>query len=243
MNRFSTLVLAAALAAGPAVAVDTPAKAPAKVPAKKPAPSADSSLKTDQDKVLYILGAAMGQKMSAFRLTESELGIIRQGMTDSVLNRPLKADIATYGPKIDELAKTRAKAFAADEKKREKPFLDKAATAKGAVKKPSGLIYTELKAGTGAGAKPTDKVKLRYQGSLLDGSVFYSSYNKKDPETIPLEQVFPSCWKEAMQLMKVGGKGRFVCPSDLAYGDAGAAPNIKPGQAIVLEVEFLEVVK
>lgn len=238
MNRFPTLVLAAALAAGPAVAAD----APAKVPARKPAPSADSPLKTDQDKALYSLGAVMGQKMGAFRLTEGELELIRQGMTDSVLNRPLKVDIAVYGPKIDEMAKARAKAFAADEKRREKPFLDKAATAKGAVKKPSGLIYTELKAGSGASPKATDKVKVNYQGALTDGTIFDSSLQRKEPTTVALNQVLP-CWTEGVQLMKVGGKAKLVCPSELGYGDGGAAPKIKPGSALVFEVELLEIVK
>ena len=240
MNRFPTLVLAAALAAGPAVAADAPAQA--KAPAKNLAPRANSSLKTEQDKVLYVLGAAMGQKMAAFRLTESELEIIRQGMTDSVLNRTLKADLATYGPKIDELAKTRAKAFAADEKKREKPFLDKAAAAKGAVKKPSGLIYTELKAGTGPRPKATDKVKVHYQGTLSNGTIFDSSIQRKEPTTIVLSQVIP-CWTEGVQLMKVGGKAKLVCPSNLGYGDAGAAPKINPGAALVFEVELIEIAK
>ncbi len=238
MNRFTTLVLASALAAGSAVAADAPAKAPA----KKAAPSADSSLKTDQEKVLYVLGAMMGQKMGAFRLTESELETIRQGLTDSVLGRPLKVDMATYGPKIDELAKSRAKAYAADVKAKEKPFLDKAAAAKGAVRKPSGLIYTEVKAGTGPAPKATDKVKVHYQGTLTDGSIFDSSIQRKEPTTIALNQVIP-CWSEGVQLMKVGGKAKLVCPSDLAYGDGGAAPKIKPGATLVFEVELLEITK
>ncbi len=242
MNRFSIVVLAAALSAGPAMAAEAPTKAQAKAPVKKSAPSADSSLKTEQDKVLYVLGVVMGQKMASFRLTDSELEIIRQGMTDSVLNRPLKADIATYGPKIDEVAKTRAKAFAADEKKREQPFLDKAAAAKGAVKKPSGLIYTELKAGSGPSPKTTDKVKVHYQGALTDGTIFDSSVQRKEPMTITLNQVI-RCWTEGVPLMKVGGKAKLVCPSDLAYGDGGAAPKIKPGAALIFEIELIEIAK
>ena len=237
MNRFQTLVLAAAMAAGPAVAADAPAKAPA-----KKAPAADSAFKTDQERILYVLGAVMGQKMSSFRLNESELEILRQGMSDSVLGRPLKADVATYGPKIDEFAKGRAKAYAAEEKKREQPYLDKAAAAKGAVKKPSGLIYTELKAGSGASPKATDKVKVHYQGTLSDGSIFDSSIQRKEPMTIPLNQVF-KCWTEGLQLMKVGGKAKLVCPSELAYGEVGAAPKIKPGAALTFEVELLEIAK
>jgi FKBP-type peptidyl-prolyl cis-trans isomerase FkpA/FKBP-type peptidyl-prolyl cis-trans isomerase FklB len=241
MNRFPILALAAALLAGPAVAADAPAKVQAKAPAKA-APAGDSSLKTDQDKTLYVLGAVMGQKMTTFRLTEGELEIIRQGMSDSVLGRPLKADVATYGPKIDELAKTRAKAYAADEKKREQPYLDKAAAAKGAVKKPSGLIFTEVKAGSGAKPTATDKVKVHYTGTLSDGSIFDSSIQRKEPMTIALNQVLP-CWTEGLQLMKVGGKAKIVCPSSIAYGDVGAPPKVKPGATLTFEVELLEITK
>ena len=237
MKRFSTLLLAAALVSGAALAADAPAKAPA-----KKAAAGDSSLKSDQEKTLYVLGAVMGQKMGSFRLSEAELEIIRQGMSDTVLGRPLKADVATYGPKIDELARARSKAFAADEKKREQPYLDKAAAAKGAVKKPSGLIYTELKAGTGPAPKPTDKVKVHYQGTLSDGSIFDSSIQRKEPTMIALNQVLP-CWAEGLQLMKVGGKAKLVCPADLAYGDAGAAPKVKPGASLTFEVELLEITK
>ncbi len=235
MKHFLALPLAALLVSVPLLAVDSPAKKPA-------ASKGDASLKTDQDKILYALGAVMGQKLAAFRLTEAELETIKKGLADSAFHRALKVEMATYGPKIEELAKSRAKAFAAEVKKTQQPFLDRAAAVRGAVRKPSGLVYTELKAGNGPTPKPTDKVKVHYQGTLSDGSIFDSSIQRKEPVTFALNQVIP-CWSEGLQLMKVGGKGKLACPADLAYGDGGNMPKIKPGAALFFDVELLEVVK
>src|SRR5215469_13645512 len=97
-------------------------------------------------------------------------------------------------------------------------FLDKAASEPGAVRTSSGLIYRELSAGTGASPQPTDIVKVHYRGTLIDGTEFDSSYSRNEPAEFPLNRVIP-CWTEGVQKMKVGGKARLVCPSDIAYGD------------------------
>ena len=83
---------------------------------------------------------------------------------------------------------------------------------------------------------------MHYQGTLTDGTVFDSSLQRNEPATFPLNGVIP-CWTEAVQLMKVGGKSRLVCPASLAYGDRGGAAKIKPGSTLVFEVELLEIVK
>jgi FKBP-type peptidyl-prolyl cis-trans isomerase FkpA/FKBP-type peptidyl-prolyl cis-trans isomerase FklB len=149
-------------------------------------------------------------------------------------------ELETWGPKIQELATSRRAAAAAEEKKSADVFLAKAAAEKGAVKKPSGLIVKELKAGTGASPKATDQVKVHYHGTLIDGTVFDSSVQRGQPATFPLNRVIP-CWTEGVQTMKVGGKSRLVCPSSIGYGDAGSGDKIKPGAALVFEVELLEI--
>src|SRR2546426_5185450 len=134
------------------------------------------------------------------------------------------------------------KAAAEANKKAAQPFLEKAAAEKGAKKTASGLVYTELKAGSGDAPKATDTVRLNYTGTLSDGTVFDSSAKHGGPATLPLDGVI-KCWTEGLQLMKVGGKAKLICPSDIAYGDRGQPPKIKGGAALIFEVELLEIAK
>jgi FKBP-type peptidyl-prolyl cis-trans isomerase FkpA len=204
--------------------------------------AAGPELKTDEQKTLYALGLAMSQSLSSLKLTNAELDLVKAGLTDGVLNHQKKVDLETFGPKIQELAKARTAAAAEEEKKSSQAFLEKAAAAKGAVKTDSGLVYTEITPGTGAQPKATDKVKVHYEGKLIDGTVFDSSIQRGQPVTFALNQVIP-CWTEGLQRMKVGGKSKLVCPSNIAYGDHGAPPKIKPGATLVFEVELLGIEK
>ena len=167
---------------------------------------------------------------------------MKAGLTDGALNRERKVELETFGPKIQELARTRAAAAAGDEKKSSQGFLEKAAAEKGAIKTPSGMVYSEITPGTGDQPKATDKVKVHYQGTLIDGTVFDSSVQRGQPVTFALNQVIP-CWTEGVQRMKVGGKSKLICPSNIAYGDHGAPPKIKPGATLVFEIELLEIQK
>ena len=198
--------------------------------------------KTDEQKTLYALGVAASQGLDVFKLTEAELEMVKAGMTDSLLHRPLKAEVQPYAGRIQELQRVRMSVVAAEEQKAGDAFLAKAASEPGATKTPSGFVIKALKPGTGDSPKATDKVKVNYQGALTDGTVFDSSYQRGEPVTFPLNNVI-RCWTEGVQMMKVGGKSRLVCPANLAYGERGAPPRIKPGATLVFEVELLEIVK
>ena len=204
--------------------------------------AADAELKTDDDKTLYALGIALSRNLSIFSLKPNELELVKQGLTDGVLDREKKVDFDAYSGKIQSLAKARSSAAADVEKKAAVDFLEKAAAEKGAKKTASGLIITEIKPGTGDAPKASDRVKVHYHGTLRDGTVFDSSVKRGEPATFPLSGVIP-CWTEGVQLMKVGGKSKLVCPSSIAYGDRGSPPMIKPGAPLVFEVELLEIVK
>jgi FKBP-type peptidyl-prolyl cis-trans isomerase FkpA len=194
----------------------------------------------DDQKTLYALGLAISQSLATFALSESELDFVKSGLTDGALKRTPKADLQAFGPKIQQLQQARASVVAEAEKKAGAAYLAKAAAEKGSIKTESGIVITPMKPGTGATPKPTDTVKVHYHGTLLDGTVFDSSVKRGEPATFPLSQVI-KCWTEGVQQIKVGGKSRLVCPANLAYGDRGSPPAIKPGATLVFEVELLEI--
>jgi len=228
------LVLPLALLAAAPLGAAPPSK-----PAAAPASAGASDLKTEEEKTLYALGLVISGNLATLRLTDHELEIVKIGITDGVHKAP-KVPLETYGPKVNEFAQNRAKAAAEIEKKAGERFAENAAKEKGAVKKPDGLVYKELKAGTGASPKPTDKVKVNYRGTLTDGTEFDSSFKRNQPAEFQLNQVIP-CWTEGVAMMKVGGKARLVCPSAIAYGERQQGPLIKPGSTLVFEVELLDI--
>lgn len=195
----------------------------------------------DEQKTLYALGLAISQSLGAFSLTESELDLVKSGITDGVFKKTPKVELQTFGPKIQQLQQARASVVAEAEKKAGASFLTKAAAESGAKKTESGAILMTIKEGKGASPKATDTVKVHYHGTLTDGTVFDSSVKRGEPATFALNQVI-KCWTEGVQMMKVGGKSKLTCPSSLAYGDKGAPPTIKPGSTLIFEVELLEIV-
>ena len=206
-----------------------------------PIPASAQEPGNEDQKTLYALGLAISQSLGTFTLSEAELDMVKSGMIDGVLKRPPKVDLQTYGPKIQQLQQARMAAVAESEKKAGAAFLTKAASEKGSTKTESGIVITPIKPGSGATPKATDTVKVHYHGTLIDGTVFDSSVKRGEPATFPLNQVI-KCWTEGVQQIKVGGKSRLVCPANLAYGERGSPPTIKPGATLVFEVELLEIV-
>jgi FKBP-type peptidyl-prolyl cis-trans isomerase FkpA len=196
--------------------------------AQAPAPSA----MTEEQKTIYTLGLLVGRNLQAFDLTPAELEIVKAGVAEAVSNPKAEMGGEEMVRKVQELARTRAK-------KKGQEFADKAAAEPGAQKLPSGLVYTPITEGTGATPGPNDIVKAHYHGTLTDGTVFDSSVKRGQPLEFSLNGVIP-CWTEGVQKMKVGGKAKLVCPSDIAYGDGGHPPTIPGGSTLVFEVELLE---
>jgi len=212
------------------------------VSAASAASAASPELKTDDQKTLYAIGLFVSRSLVPFNLTPEELEYVKAGLSDGVGGKEPKVDLQTYSPKVQELQKSRMAAAAAVEKKASQAFLDKAAAEKGATKTASGLIFTSIKPGNGVSPKATDKVKVHYTGRFTDGTVFDSSVDRKEPVTFQLNSVIP-CWTEGVQMMKVGGQAKLICPSSIAYGDKGSPPKIKPGATLVFDVELLDIVK
>ncbi len=201
-----------------------------------------SNPQTEEQKTLFALGLSIGRSISVFDMSPEELEYVKAGISSQVKGEKSPVDLETYGPKLQELARARSTRKAEAEKGKAKQFLETAAKESGAVKTESGLVYKELTAGTGEAPKASDIVKVHYKGTLTDGTEFDSSYKRGEPTQFPLQGVI-KCWTEGVQKMKVGGKAKLTCPSDIAYGDRGAPPNIPGGAALVFEVELLEIVK
>jgi FKBP-type peptidyl-prolyl cis-trans isomerase FkpA/FKBP-type peptidyl-prolyl cis-trans isomerase FklB len=194
---------------------------------------------TEEQKTLYALGLAINQSLNNFNLNESEFEIVKSGITDGFLKRP-KVDLQKFGLKISEMQQARASVIAEAEKKAGAVFLAKFAAEPGAKKTESGALLTTIKEGNGASPKVTDTVKVHYLGTLIDGTVFDSSAKQGESATLHVNEM-SKCWTEGIQQMKVGGKGKLICPSNLAYRDKGLPPLIKPGATLVFEIELLEV--
>jgi FKBP-type peptidyl-prolyl cis-trans isomerase FkpA len=195
----------------------------------------------DDEKTLYALGVAVGQNtVKPLRLSAGEMEFVMQGFNDSATGAKLQVNMDEYQSKVNTLARSHITAAAEQTKKEQAVVTDNAAKEKGAVKTSSGMIYIPEQEGTGASPKPTDKVKVHYEGSLSDGKVFDSSIKRGEPAEFGLNQVIP-CWTEGLQLMKIGGKAKLICPSSIAYGDQGRPPTIPGGATLTFKVELLAI--
>jgi FKBP-type peptidyl-prolyl cis-trans isomerase FkpA len=194
---------------------------------------------TEDQKALYALGADLAKKLSIFNLSADEFDFVKQGMSDAAAGKKLDAEPEAYQQAIGVLFQTRMLAAAQKQKELSKPFLEKAAKEKDAQKTASGLIYQPIKAGTGAQPKSSDVVKVHYTGTFIDGKEFDSSVKRGQPLEFQLGQVIP-CWTEGLTKMKVGGKAKLICPSDIAYGDQGRPPIVPGGSTLIFEVELLD---
>jgi FKBP-type peptidyl-prolyl cis-trans isomerase FkpA len=196
--------------------------------------------KTEDEKTVYALGLMMGRNIGVFNLSPAELELVKAGLSDSVNKKKPLVELETYGPKLDALARTRSTATATAEKGKSKAFVEAAGREPGAIKLPSGMVIRTTKPGTGPSPTAADQVKVHYEGTLTDGTVFDSSIKRKEPATFPLGGVI-KCWTEGLQHMKVGEKAKLTCPSDVAYGDNGRPPTIPGGATLIFDVELLEI--
>src|SRR5271170_466320 len=202
--------------------------APKSAPKSAPAPKAMAPvLSTDEQKTVYALGLQMYRSLGQFDLSPAEVELIKRALGDAAAGKPAE-DISEWGPKFQSFGQARAARVAEKQKVASNAYLAKAAAEPGAIKTESGLIYMDVQPGTGASPNASDSVKVNYRGTLIDGTEFDSSYKRNEPAQFPLSGVI-RCWTEGVQKMKVGGKARLVCPSDIAYGDKGHPPVIPGG--------------
>ncbi|SMO40286.1 FKBP-type peptidyl-prolyl cis-trans isomerase [Fodinibius sediminis] len=209
----------------------------------------DVSLETNIDSVSYSLGYQI-----------ASMSLKRQGMTDinadkfasglksaledkdaAISQSEMQQVVQSYQMKAQQQAQQQQQQEAQENKKKEEEFLAENKNNEGVQVTESGLQYRILEEGSGVSPDSSDEVRVHYEGTLLDGTQFDSSYERGEPVEFPLNQVIPG-WTEGLQLMKEGGKYKFWIPSALGYG-----PNPRPGgpigpnETLIFEVELLEV--
>jgi FKBP-type peptidyl-prolyl cis-trans isomerase FkpA len=243
LPALSLVLSGVAMAADSAPAATTTAAAP-KTATAQPAAHAGAAKPgtsdAEQDKALYALGVLLSRNLETFQLSEAEFNHVKAGIVDGFHKKPEAASADTLLPQIQALQRTRVAALSQHQKDLGQAYLDKAASAPGATKTASGLLYIAVSPGNGATPTRTDRVKVNYEGRLIDGTVFDSSAQHGQAATLQVGSIIP-CWTEALQLMKVGGKSHIICPATLAYGDRGAPPKIMPGATLEFDIELVSI--
>jgi FKBP-type peptidyl-prolyl cis-trans isomerase len=215
------------------------------------AAAAAPALGTDKQKASYGIGMRIGNEMRSGQLSADDIDMAAfvQGISDAVAKKKqavsdedLQKAMTSFHTELTARMQERAKSQGDKNKKEGEAFLAANKSKEGVKTLPSGLQYKVIKAGTGATPAATDTVKVHYKGTLLDGTVFDSSYDRNEPVTFPVNGVIKG-WTEAMQLMKVGDKWQLFLPADLAYGEHGAGSDIGPNAVLVFDVELLDVSK
>jgi FKBP-type peptidyl-prolyl cis-trans isomerase FklB len=234
---------ASSSSASPAKTQTPAAKPHTATAAKSPAPLV---LKTQKDKFSYALGMKMGANLKK-QSVPVDPAILARGLKDGLAGGKTlltddEAQAALKAMQDDLRAKQQAKIqeAAGANKKEGEAFLSANKGKEGVVALASGLQYKILKEGTGPKPAATDSVVCNYQGTLINGKEFDSSYKRGQPATFPVNGVIKG-WTEALQLMPVGSKWQLFIPADLAYGDRGAGADIGPGETLIFEVELLSI--
>ena len=203
------------------------------------------------DSVSYVLGASNAKQIKTFLPKEEvvfndtmfQLGF-EEGFNEK--NRLSEAQetalLKTFQEKMEAITDAENAKKAASAKAIAATYLAENAKKEGVMTTASGLQYKVLTEGTGATPTASDKVEVHYEGRLIDGTVFDSSYKRGSAATFGVTQVI-SGWTEALQLMKEGGKLQLTIPSKLAYGERGSPPKIGPGETLIFDVELIKVIK
>ncbi|MCI6463476.1 MAG: FKBP-type peptidyl-prolyl cis-trans isomerase [Prevotella sp.] len=192
------------------------------------------------DKVSYALGIGIGRQLADMGANDIVTEDFAAAMKDVLTGAQLQIDETEAQAMVQEYLQRKGEERLKNVKAEGEAFLADNAKKEGIVTLPSGLQYQVLQEGNGKSPKATDQVKCHYEGTLINGKVFDSSYRRGEPATFPLNGVIAG-WTEGLQLMKEGAKYRFFIPFNLAYGTRGAGQDIPPYATLIFDVELIEV--
>ena len=200
-----------------------------------------ANLETFNDSASYALGQGMGETIYSGDIPVNR-ELIVQGLYDAIDGKGqfARADLVPMITRLrNDARQAQIEGQGSDNLAAGQAYLAENGAREGVITTASGLQYEVLEAGDGPQPSATDRVRVHYHGTLIDGTVFDSSVERDEPMAFRLNQVIPG-WTEGVQLMPVGSKYRFVIPADLAYGQGGSGP-IGPNSTLVFEVELLDI--
>ena len=192
------------------------------------------------DKISYALGLGIGQQIKSMNIEHFNVEDFAQSVSDVLEGKQTAFSSREAQIMLQDFFSKKQKEEAQAHIAEGKAYLDANAKKEGVVVTKSGLLYEVLQEGTGKSPKATDTVRCHYEGRLLDGTIFDSSYKRGEPADFGLNQVIPG-WTEGVQLMKEGAKFRFTIPYLLAYGEQGAGSSIPPFSTLIFDVELIKV--
>ncbi len=200
------------------------------------------------DKLSYALGLGIGQQLAQMGAENISAEDFAQAIKDvlagnelQVSHREAQGIVQDYFQQQEKKMQAAREEQGKLQKEAGEKFLAENKNKEGIVTLPSGLQYQVLKEGNGKKPTAKDTVMCHYEGTLIDGTIFDSSYQRGEPATFPLQQVIAG-WTEGLQLMQEGAKYRFFIPYRLGYGAGGAGASIPPFAALVFDVELIQVV-
>lgn len=191
------------------------------------------------DKVSYALGMNIGQQLYGLGATDIQVDDFAQAVKDALAGKSA-IQPAEAQQVLQDYFNNKAAEQAAKAKEEGEAFLKSNAEKEGVVTLPSGLQYQVLREGDGKRPTATDQVECHYEGTLINGKVFDSSYRRGQTATFGLNQVIKG-WTEGLQLMQEGAKYRFFIPYHLGYGERGAGQDIPPYATLIFDVELIKV--
>lgn len=197
-----------------------------------------------KQRISYTIGLNIGRDFASQEVevdTTALMAGVRDGLGGQkprLTDEQMLAEVKAFREGMVAKQEAKIKALAEKNKTEGAAFLEKNAKESGVVVRESGLQYKVLTEGSGPMPKADAIVSVHYRGTLLDGTEFDSSYERKEPLILPVGGVIPG-WTEALTLMKEGSKWQLFIPSELAYGAEGAPPAIGPNAVLIFEVELL----
>ena len=192
------------------------------------------------DKLSYALGLVIGHNLNGMGVQNINNADFAQAVADVLAGNPTALTDAEAQKIVTDFLQKQEEEKGKEAREAGEAFLADNATKEGVVVLPSGLQYLVLEEGNGKKPAATDQVKCHYEGRLIDGTVFDSSYRRGEPATFPLNGVIAG-WTEGLQLMGEGAKPRLFISYNMAYGTRGAGASIPPYAALVFDVELIEV--